>query len=85
MLWLERRQGRRRHDAAPEWYEVLIPLVVWSLVFEVVLPLQTVAAVVTVADPANVLAYVSGALIAACDWRWRYGAIRPPAGSAGGR
>ena len=40
MLYAERKLGVRRHDAVPQWYEVLIPIVVWSLVFEDLLPLH---------------------------------------------
>jgi len=72
MLWLMQRCGLRRTNAAPEPMEVAIPLVVWAVVFEVVLPQQPAFAGLAVADPLDVLCYCGGAAVAVCYWRVRY-------------
>jgi hypothetical protein len=72
MLWLMRRAGLRDNDAPPQWYEILLPVLVWSAVFEVVLPRLGPFQRLAIADPADVLCYVLGALGAALFWRRWY-------------
>lgn len=73
MLWTERRFGLRRHDGPPEAVEVIIPLVMWSWLFEFVLPRTELFSGYCVADHRDVLAYAAGALGAAVLWRLWYG------------
>ena len=75
MLWAERRLGLRRDDGPPEAVEIVIPLVVWSWVFEVVLPGTELFGRYCVADHRDVLCYAAGALGAAVFWRWWYGDV----------
>jgi len=73
MLWGERRVGLRRHDGPPEAVEVVVPLVLWSVVFELVLPQTEWFGSYCVADYQDVLWYAAGALGSAVWWRWWYG------------
>ena len=72
MLWAHRRLGLRRHDEAPHVHEIVIPLVLWSLIFEVILPTTRTWSGLAVADPVDVLCYAIGALVAALFWAWWY-------------
>lgn len=56
----------------PEAYEIAIPLVMWSAVFEVLLPATNAWSGRAVADPYDVFCYSAGALGAACFWRLWY-------------
>lgn len=71
MLWVARKLRIRSHDHSPDAVEIVVPLVVWSIVFEVV-PLQEIWHVPAAADPFDVLAYCLGAMIAVAFWRWHY-------------
>ncbi len=77
MLFLQRRLGLRPDDAVPRAAEVLIPLVLWSWIFEVILPGTEWGRAFSVADPLDVLAYTAGALGAAVFWQWWYAAREP--------
>lgn len=72
MVWLMRRSGLRRHDAPPGAGEIVIPLVVWSAVFELWLPTVTLPGRPAVADPHDILWYAVGGCVAATYWRFRY-------------
>jgi hypothetical protein len=79
MLWAARRLGLRAHDGGPSAAEIVVPLLLWSVVFEVWLPHTESLRGRTVGDPADVLWYAVGAL-AAGGW-WTFGAITsPPSG-----
>ena len=77
MLYAERKLGLRSHDAVPQWYEVLIPIVVWSVVFEVLLPLHPSLGRLVVADHMDVLFYVLGGFFAGVIWQYWYRAAVP--------
>lgn len=72
MLWGERQLGLRRHDDPPHAFEVIIPLLIWSFVFEVVLPRLPVWTGKAVADPIDVFCYVVGAFMSVAFWGWWY-------------
>jgi len=72
MVWASRRLGLRRHDGPPDAIEIVIPLIIWSVLFEVVIPLHEEWHVPTIADPKDVLAYSLGALIATVFWQSYY-------------
>lgn len=78
MLWVERRIGLRRHDAPPEVIEIVIPLVIWSWVFEVILPATEWFGPYCVSDQRDIFWYSAGAVGAGFFWRWWYGP--PPVG-----
>lgn len=63
----------RRHDDPPLPSEILVPLLLWSVVFEVLLPSSVHFRAVSYADPQDVVWYVAGALGAALVWRLTYG------------
>ena len=73
MLWVARRVGLRQHDDPPYAYEIVIPLVIWAVVFEVALPLTPPWPGLAVADPNDVLCYALGGFAADRYWAWRYG------------
>ena len=73
MVWLMRRTRLRSHDLPPTWIEIVLPVTVWSFVFEVWLPHVTWFKRPMVGDPMDILAYASGALVSMVWWDWWYG------------
>lgn len=73
MLWSERRVGLRSADGPPEANEILIPLVLWSWIFEIILPASTILQNQCVADYRDIFFYSLGALGASVFWKWWYG------------
>jgi hypothetical protein len=73
MLWIERRLRLRRDDGPPEAIEVMLPLLLWSWLFEIVLPKTELLGSYCTADHRDVFYYSAGALGAAVFWRWYYG------------
>lgn len=67
----------RDHDRPPQAHEVLLPLMVWSIMFELYLPQHPFWSQWVVGDPYDVLWYCVGAMVASTWWRTRY-----PAGNA---
>ncbi len=77
VLWLHHRLGLRAQDAPPQPGEIAGHLVVWSLLFEWLLPTSLSHAS---GDPTDVVAYAAGAIIAGLWWnRQRWFATRTPA------
>ena len=72
ILSVQRMFGLRRHDHTPDAVEVVIPLLIWSALFKVIIPAQREWKIPTVADPYDVLSYCLGALAAVVFWRWYY-------------
>ena len=66
MLWLQRRLGLRRVDSRPQWREILLHLVVWSVAAELVAPHLFTRAT---GDPWDVAAYAGGALVSGLLWQ----------------
>ena len=67
------RQCRVRcDDAPPKSHEILIPLIVWSIVFECWLPHSNLLSAFVVADHLDVMCYVVGALVAGVFWKHYY-------------
>jgi hypothetical protein len=77
MLWANRKLGLRRHDRTPDAIEIVVPLLIWSVLFEVIIPMQETWHVPTVADPYDVFSYCLGAMAAATFWRWYYCKRKP--------
>jgi hypothetical protein len=70
VLWLHRRLGLRAHNAAPQASEIAAHLVFWSILFEWIGPRFVPH---TTGDPADVIAYGIGAMLAGLWWqreRW---------------
>lgn len=72
MLWTQRVLKLRAHDDPPHSYEVVIPLVLWAVVFEVILPMTSLWNDRTIPDPFDVLCYAVGGLAAVLFWGWWY-------------
>lgn len=72
LLWFMRKFGLRDDDEPPQWYEILFPLILWSAVFEVLLPQLKLFQGIAIADPSDVLYYVLGACIASMFWQTWY-------------
>jgi len=66
ILWVQRRGGLRPADARPDWREIGLHLVVWSVATELIAPHLFPRAV---GDPWDVAAYAGGALISGLIWQ----------------
>jgi len=73
MLLLMRIFRLRRDDGPPESHEIVVPLVLWSAIFELWLPRTSFFAGLAVADYLDILWYAIGAVAAAFFWRGYYG------------
>ncbi|MFT3883148.1 MAG: hypothetical protein QM703_26290 [Gemmatales bacterium] len=72
MLWVERCLRLRQDDRSPEAIEVIIPLLIWSWVFEIILPRTDMFRRYCTADPWDIVYYSIGAIGASIVWRWWY-------------
>jgi hypothetical protein len=72
MLYAQRRVGLRRDDDSPRPSEIVIPLILWSWLFEIILPETQWFGGLCVSDYLDMMYYALGALIAAVFWRWWY-------------
>ncbi len=73
MLFIMRRIGLRRTDEPPRTHEIVLPLLIWSWVFEIYLPSTNFFGSLATSDSFDVLAYTAGALLAGLFWRFYYG------------
>jgi hypothetical protein len=81
VVWGMRKMGLRRDDAPPHADEIILPLLLWSVIFEVSLPQTRTFRGLATADYLDVLWYTVGALGAAVGWGWWYRERDPlPAG-----
>ncbi len=78
MLFLMRKIGLRKHDSAPSGCELIIPLLLWSWVFELFLPRLELFRSLATSDYRDILCYTIGAAIAAVVWRLHYREQRSP-------
>ena len=72
MLFIMRKVGLRTDDLTPKSYEILIPLVIWSWVFEAFLPRLDFFEGLAVSDHRDILCYTLGAFLAAVFWKIWY-------------
>lgn len=72
-LYLMRVLRLRRGDGPPDGGEIIACLLVWSLVFELIVPQLQMFKEVAFTDPLDILAYTVGALLAGVYWRIWYG------------
>jgi len=80
MLYLMRKTRLRRDDFPPRGSEILIPLIIWSWFFEIVLPGVPFFKHLATADCQDILSYTAGALFAAVFWKIWYGRKQTVAG-----
>jgi len=75
MLAILRVLRLRRDDAPPRSYEIVVPLILWSVAFELWLPTVPAFQGLATADYRDVFFYALGALTAGIVWtafyRWR--------------
>jgi hypothetical protein len=72
MVWILHVLRLRHTDSPPTAPEVLVPLLVWSWWFKIMLPQTAAFRHWVVPDPGDVLTFTSGALIAVLYWQWHY-------------
>lgn len=72
LVWATKQCRLRSHDGPPSAVEIVIPLLIWSVVFEAWPIVIDLLKVPSVADPNDILAYWFGAMVAAAFWRWHY-------------
>lgn len=73
MLFLMRKVGLRKDDAPPSASEILIPLLVWSWVFEVYLPSTSLFKGLATSDYRDIVAYTVGGFLGAMFWKGWHG------------
>ena len=68
MLFAARILRMRSHDQRPLTHEIFVPMIVWALMYEIVLPESANWREHVVSDPYDVLSYATGACIASYVW-----------------
>ena len=81
MLFLMRRIGLRTDDAPPTGGELIIPLLLWSALFELILPQLDFFSTLATSDYRDILCYTVGTTVAAIVWRRCYCEQKPMVGS----
>lgn len=76
MVWIMRKAGLRRGNGPPQGVEIIIPLLLWSWFFELVLPNVGPFRHLAVCDPNDILYYTVGAVLAALFWGRYYASSR---------
>ena len=79
MLFIMRKCRMRRDDGPPASYEIVIPLILWSIIFELWLPFTSLFRGLAYCDYLDVLSYTCGAFAAAVFWRVYYRQRKAPA------
>lgn len=79
MLLSMRKSGARNNDAPPRAIEIVIPLLMWSWVFEIWLPNVAAFKGKAIADYHDILAYAIGAALSSLFWNWFYRPRKPVA------
>lgn len=74
MVWMMHKMGLRASDRPPQGAEILIPLLLWSWFFELVLPNISFFRHLAVCDPNDILCYTMGTLLAVIFWGRFYAA-----------
>jgi hypothetical protein len=72
MLFIMKTLQLRRNDHPPTAFEILIPLILWSWVFEAYLPFTPLFKQLATSDYRDVLAYAIGACVSAFSWKFLY-------------
>ena len=72
MLFALRLLRLRRTDGPPDYWEIVVPLLMISFAFEVYFPNTERFRGVTVADPFDIVAYTVGAVISGFFWMFWY-------------
>ncbi|MBL9203743.1 MAG: hypothetical protein JNN01_01560 [Opitutaceae bacterium] len=67
ILWVQRRTGLRTTDLRPDWREILLHLVVWTVGAEAIAPHLFSRAT---GDPWDAVAYAGGAILSGLVWHF---------------
>jgi hypothetical protein len=73
MLFAQKMARLRPTDDRPAAGEIVIPLILWSWIFEILLPAAGWFGDRCVADYLDIFYYTLGALISSIIWKWWYG------------
>lgn len=84
MLFAARKLKLRAHDEPPFLHEVLIPIFVWSIFFEIIFPQNPAWAKFSTSDPFDVIFYTVGGCIALNLWQLAYCSSSPKINIVGG-
>ena len=72
MVWMMRKTRLRTTDSPPLAAEILVPVLLWSWFFELILPHIGPFQHIAVGDPNDIFCYTIGALFAALFWQAFY-------------
>ena len=72
MLFVMRKIRLRNTDIPPTASEILIPLIIWSWVFEAYLPFTTFFKRLATSDYFDIFTYTVGAVLATIFWKLWY-------------
>ncbi len=72
MVFLMRKARLRPDDGPPRGAEILVPLLLWSAIFELWLPHVPYFSHLATADPGDILWYAIGGLVASVVWEVLY-------------
>ncbi len=67
----------RRHDGPPNTMEIVFPVLIWSVLFEIVFPELDFWNQWVFGDPFDILCYCSSAVVAAHCWKRLYVPVNP--------
>lgn len=70
MITLMKSFGLRDDDSPPHAFETLIAIVIWSIVFEILLPETVFFQNWATSDHQDILFYALGGVIATIYWQW---------------
>jgi hypothetical protein len=73
MLFIMKRIHLRTDDLPPQVYEIVIPLIIWSWVFESFLPHVEFFRKLATSDYVDIFCYTLGAFFASIFWKIWYG------------
>jgi hypothetical protein len=73
MLFIMRKIGLRTDDLPPQVYEIVIPLIIWSWVFEAFLPHVGFFKKLATSDHVDIFWYTLGGVLASIFWKKWYG------------
>ena len=76
LLYVARKLRLRRHDQPPLVHEVMIPVLVWSVMFEIIFPQQPYWAKWLTGDPYDIMFYSAGGCFSIWFWQWWYGNVK---------
>ena len=72
MLWIQKQLHLRNSDSAPSAMEIIIPLIIWSWIFEIWLPQRPYWNKLCTSDPVDIICYSIGSLAAILFWHAWY-------------